>query len=102
MRSMVLDISMGDPIVLFLLLLGFFVTPFIWRSLPSRVKERRGVSIEVDSKGKAELDFYEDIDPLHDFDWSSTDPARIRPFKPKYFLTMGTLFILPTNCRNAH
>jgi hypothetical protein len=32
---------------------------------------------------------YEDIEPLHDFDWSTTDPIKLRPFKPVYHLTMG-------------
>jgi len=32
---------------------------------------------------------YQDIEPLHDFDWESTPPMKVRPFKPKYHLTMG-------------
>ena len=32
---------------------------------------------------------YQDIEPLHDFDWESTPPMKLRPFKPKYHLTMG-------------
>jgi hypothetical protein len=32
---------------------------------------------------------YHAIDPLPDFDWESTPPIKIRPFKPKYHLTMG-------------
>lgn len=35
-------------------------------------------------------DPYLAIEPLHDFDWKSTEPLKIRPFKPKYHLTMGT------------
>ena len=32
---------------------------------------------------------YHAIDPLPDFDWKSTPPIKLRPFKPKYHLTMG-------------
>jgi hypothetical protein len=35
------------------------------------------------------LKAYQDIEPLHDFDWESTPPMKLRPFKPKYHLTMG-------------
>jgi len=27
--------------------------------------------------------------PLKDFDWKTTEPLKLRPFKPKYHLTMG-------------
>lgn len=33
--------------------------------------------------------FYPPIEPLPHFDWKSEDPVKIRPFKPKYHLTMG-------------
>ncbi|KAF8244415.1 hypothetical protein K440DRAFT_663452 [Wilcoxina mikolae CBS 423.85] len=29
------------------------------------------------------------VEPLHDFDWSKTEPLKLRPFKPKFFLTMA-------------
>ncbi|KAI9815267.1 MAG: hypothetical protein M1827_002747 [Pycnora praestabilis] len=29
------------------------------------------------------------IQPLPDFDWQTTEPLQIRPFKPRYHLTMG-------------
>ena len=32
---------------------------------------------------------YHDIEPLHDLDWKATPPLKLRPFKPKYHLTMG-------------
>ena len=38
---------------------------------------------------KTEPNPYDDIEPLHNFDWSSTEPIKIRPFKPKYHLTMA-------------
>ncbi|KAK3708680.1 hypothetical protein LTR37_011402 [Vermiconidia calcicola] len=34
-------------------------------------------------------DPYHDIEPLRNFDWSTTEPIKIRPFKPKYHLTMA-------------
>jgi hypothetical protein len=32
---------------------------------------------------------YSDIDPLSNFDWQATEVLKLRPFKPKYHLTMG-------------
>ena len=31
------------------------------------------------------------IESLEGFDWKTTEPIKIRPFKPKYHLTMGML-----------
>lgn len=60
---------------------------FISRLVSTRKASRLG---EVIEDGKAETgDPYQDIQPLYDFDWSTTPPIRIRPFKPKYHLTMG-------------
>ena len=36
------------------------------------------------------LDAYNDIIPLTGFEWRDSEPIKIRPFKPKYHLTMGT------------
>lgn len=32
---------------------------------------------------------YPPIEPLQDFDWRTKEPVKIRPFKPKYHLTMS-------------
>jgi hypothetical protein len=32
---------------------------------------------------------FPDVEPLETFDWKTTEPLQIRPFKPKYHLTMG-------------
>jgi len=29
------------------------------------------------------------VEPLNDFNWQDVEPERIRPFKPKYHITMG-------------
>jgi hypothetical protein len=46
-----------------------------------------------DAKTRVEQDdpfaAYYAINPLSDFDWKSTPPIKIRPFKPRYHLTMG-------------
>lgn len=34
---------------------------------------------------------YPPIEPLPDFDWKTKEPIKIRPFKPKYHLTMSML-----------
>lgn len=45
-------------------------------------------STTINENGDA-LAAYQNIEPLSDFDWASTPPIKIRPFKPKYHLTMG-------------
>ena len=44
------------------------------------------------------LKAYQDIEPLYDLDWESTPPMKLRPFKPKYHLTMGK----ESRCLNLH
>jgi len=34
------------------------------------------------------------VEPLPNFDWKTTEPIKLRPFKPKYNLTMGLCFVL--------
>ena len=34
---------------------------------------------------------FPDIEEQPDFDWKTTEPLKLRPFKPKYHLTMGEL-----------
>lgn len=61
------------------------------------VAYRRGIDTSIppsnEKKNASEQDdplrAYRDIEPLHDFDWESTPPVKLRPFKPKYHLTMG-------------
>jgi len=49
------------------------------KSLQSRKQQR---SLEPEQG-------YPPIESLPDFDWSQTEPIKLRPFKPKYNLTMG-------------
>ena len=65
--------------------LGIFV---VWRAL--RQKRRITDNEVLPNDEKANNDPYQDIEPLQDFDWSTTSPVQIRPFKPIYHLTMGT------------
>lgn len=37
---------------------------------------------------------FPDITEQDDFDWKTTEPLKIRPFKPKYHLTMGEFLLL--------
>lgn len=39
-------------------------------------------------------DPYNAIEPLLDFDWATTHPIRLWPFKSKYHLTMGRSALL--------
>lgn len=31
------------------------------------------------------------IEPLSSFDWTAKEPLKMRPFKPKYHITMGKI-----------
>ena len=44
------------------------------------------------AKDADEPNCYPPVEPLPDFDWKTTESVKIRPFKPKYNLTMSTLF----------
>lgn len=50
-------------------------------------------SILKNAKSSLEQEYplaaYYAISPLSDFDWKSTPPIKLRPFKPNYHLTMG-------------
>lgn len=39
---------------------------------------------------------FPEIEELRDFDWKTTEPIKLRPFKPKYHITMGRPPPLPT------
>ena len=80
---------MDNTVALFFAPLVALALFLLWRLLVSRLK-RDDKDVEGLGKGPTAHDPYQDIEPLSDFDWSTTPPARIRPFKPKFHLTMGT------------
>lgn len=65
----------------------------VYRYVTIRRSTNAAVSQSNEKRDAAEqedpLRAYQDIEPLHDFDWESTPPMKLRPFKPKYHLTMG-------------
>ncbi len=64
------------------------VLVLMWRSLQvSRYVQRQHTS--VNNEKAVSSDPYADIEPLLEFDWSTTTPIKIRPFKPRYHLTMA-------------
>ncbi|KAF2006887.1 hypothetical protein P154DRAFT_454671 [Amniculicola lignicola CBS 123094] len=55
---------------------------------------RQGKSVKLDgpsenAKPQSPTNAYYDIEPLKDFNLETTEPIKIRPFKPKYHLTMA-------------
>ncbi|KAI9832911.1 MAG: hypothetical protein M1819_003941 [Sarea resinae] len=40
---------------------------------------------------------YPPIEPLKDFDWATTEPLQLRPFKPRYNLTMALQSLPPSS-----
>ncbi|KAK4620726.1 uncharacterized protein CLAFUR5_10743 [Fulvia fulva] len=77
-----------DLIVVCLLPAISAVLYILWHIIRSRdIQQVRG---NVDEKSRPpEQDPYHDIEPLQDFDWSTTSPIRNSPLKPKYHLTMA-------------
>lgn len=62
------------------------VASLLWRRIPRPgMASARSIAKEKQNEG----DPYYTIEPLSEFDWESTDPIKIRPFKPEYHLTMG-------------
>lgn len=66
------------------LICAFIIQKYTRQSDPGH-EGTREKDIEQDDALKA----YQDIEPLTEFDWQSTPPMKLRPFKPKYHLTMG-------------
>ncbi|KAF2167668.1 hypothetical protein M409DRAFT_65804 [Zasmidium cellare ATCC 36951] len=72
-----------------------FVLPFVslaaflgWRYITSQSRSSK----QHDSNEKGvldEIDPYQDIEPLPDFDWKTTPPIKNAPLKPVYHLTMA-------------
>ncbi|PQE27970.1 HRQ family 2 protein [Rutstroemia sp. NJR-2017a WRK4] len=60
-----------------------------WRAYSRLMRiPRRGMTDFEDEKASKAKDDTSII-PLEEFDWRTTEPVKIRPFKPKYHLTMG-------------
>jgi hypothetical protein len=69
------------------------VLRLLYRYLQHRRTSITAKSLSNDGKNAAEqedpLAAYDAIEPLKDFDWKTTPPLNLRPFKPRYHLTMG-------------
>jgi hypothetical protein len=78
---------------LYVLLVSATVLWLVYRYLQHRRAADKAEALSDDGKNAAEqedpLAAYDAIEPLKDFDWKTTPPLRLRPFKPKYHLTMG-------------
>lgn len=66
-----------------------FVKPRLWH----RVAENP----EAFSKNVTD----EQIVPLPDFDWKTTQPLQYRPYKPKFYMSMGSSLQSPVRCSVA-
>jgi len=63
----------------------------IWRTIQrhrEHVRYRYSQANRLPEK-EPPRDPYQDIEPLRDLDWTTKPPIKIRPFKPKYHLTMA-------------
>lgn len=71
-------------------LLAALVLGYTWRQLLRQRSRLRNAMVRPDEVASDQAkDVYTAIEPLLDFDWKSTQPIKLRPFKPKYHLTMG-------------
>jgi hypothetical protein len=78
---------------LYVSLVSAIVLWLVYRYLQHRRTANEAEASSNDGKNAAEqadsLAAYDAIEPLKDFDWKTTPPLKLRPFKPKYHLTMG-------------
>jgi hypothetical protein len=78
---------------LYVSLVSATVLWLVYRYLQHGRATNKAGSLSNDDKNAAEqedpLAAYDAIEPLNDFDWKTTPPLKLRPFKPKYHLTMG-------------
>ncbi|KAF2097269.1 hypothetical protein NA57DRAFT_57865 [Rhizodiscina lignyota] len=76
---------------LFLLAIPLSAAILIWLTRGASAKLQRKRISQLGAINEKEIleDPYEAIEPLADLDWKTTEPIKIRPFKPKYHLTMA-------------
>ena len=69
------------------------VAVIIWRYLSNPGTKPQPLSpVKLDKK--QDRNPYDAIEPMPgDADWATTPPIKLRPFKPKYHMTMGKLTI---------
>ena len=60
----------------------------LWQLYRARYR-RINNHVDAEEEKTDGRDPYRDIEPLHAFDWSKTEPMQIRTFKPKWHLTMA-------------
>lgn len=79
------EVYSPSVLVLIWLLAGIMTLSFVcWRRQVSIM----GSSVVKLGKSLPEKG-YPEIEPLSDFRWQNTPPLKLRPFQPKYNLTMG-------------
>ena len=76
-------------LILFALPLLAALSLLIWTLFKRRSSTRRQDQESSPPEKNTPIDPYQDIEPLPNFDWQTTTPLKIRPFKPKYHLTMA-------------
>lgn len=77
-----------------------YVVIRIWRLYPQILGQLPGEEICRETSPNEEMcekDPYSVITPLPDFDWQKTETLKLRPFKPKFHLTMGKKSFLPSH-----
>lgn len=57
-----------------------------------RAKKQKILKSPVSHSPKDDVEptSYPPVEPLPDFEWQKKEPLKLRPFKPKYHLTMST------------
>ncbi|RMY66461.1 hypothetical protein D0863_08413 [Hortaea werneckii] len=72
------------------------VAVIAWRFLSNRGTKTRPIT-PIDCDEKRNVDPYDVIEPMPgDAEWATTPPIKLRPFKPKYHMTMGEPVVTTT------
>lgn len=83
---------MTDLVLVFLLPFVSLAAFTAWRYMFSRSTRSKHDGEEKGLPKTDEKNPYQDIEPLPDFDWRTTEPIQNCPLKAKYHLTMGIFY----------
>lgn len=66
-----------------------FISSFLFYIATRQKKNQFTDRIASNDQDAVKPNSYPPVEPLPDFDWKTKEPIKIRPFKPKYHLTMS-------------
>lgn len=84
--TMLIDVVLGEA--RYLVMIGSVVLLLTWLALQYQGRLTQKSASHQLSSGKLAVP-YQDIEQMQDFTLDEKEPIQLRPFKPRYHLTMG-------------